>query len=233
MPALRAALYARVSTADQNPALQLDGLRRLAEQRGWSIVGEYVDQGVSGSKDRRPELDKLMKDVHRGRLDLVACWRFDRFARSVRHLVLALDEFRAKGVDFVSVHDGIDTSTPAGRFSFTIIAAVAELERELIRERTRAGLASARQRGARLGRPPVTFDLDLAAKLRADGRSIRWIAKKMGLKVATLHRALGAVPKTVDCGTPTNRHQGRRRPPRARRYRRPCRTDQLFPELIP
>jgi DNA invertase Pin-like site-specific DNA recombinase len=151
---------------------------------------------VSGSKDKRPALDKLMADVHHGNLDLVACWRFDRFARSVRHLVIALDEFRAKGIDFVSMHDGIDTSTPAGRFSFTIIAAVAELERELIRERTRAGIQAARRRGSKLGRPRVDIDLGRAVALRGEGRSIREVAAAIGVHPTTLHRALGTVAKT-------------------------------------
>jgi DNA invertase Pin-like site-specific DNA recombinase len=195
---IRAALYARVSTADQSTDLQLDGLRRLADQRGWLIAAEYVDVAVavSGAKDRRPALDKLMADAHLGKLDLVASWRFDRFARSVRHLVGALDDFRAQGIDFVSMHDGIDTSTSAGRFSFTIIAAVAELERELIRERTRAGLAAARRRGAKLGRPKIAFDLDLARDLRPQGRSIRHIAAALGVTSTTLHRALAAVPQS-------------------------------------
>lgn len=192
----RAALYGRVSTSDQSADLQLDGLRRLAEQRGWTIKGEYVDLGVSGSRDRRPELDKLMAAVHAGRVDVVAVWRFDRFARSVRHLVMALDEFRARNVDFVSVHDGIDTSTPAGRFSFTIIAAVAELERELIKERTRAGVQAARRRGAVLGRPRVDVDLDEALRLRGQGSSLREIALSMGVALGTLHRALRSVPES-------------------------------------
>ncbi len=189
----RVALYARVSTADQSAGLQLDGLRQLAAQRGWQIVGEFVDLGVSGSKDRRPELDRLMTAVHKGKLDVVAVWRFDRFARSVRHLVMALDEFRGKQVDFVSVNDGIDTSTPAGRFTFTVIAGVAELERELIRERTIAGVAAARRRGAILGRPRVAFDLDAALRLRAEGKSVRDVAKVLGVNPTTLHRGLRAV----------------------------------------
>jgi DNA invertase Pin-like site-specific DNA recombinase len=189
----RAALYARVSTADQNTQLQLDALRELAERRGWVISGEYVDEGISGSKDRRPALDRLMADAHKGKLDVVVCWRFDRFARSVRHLVMALDEFRAKGIDFLSMHDGIDTSTPAGRFTFHVIAAVAELERELIRERTRAGMQAARRRGARIGRPKVEFDIFKARKLRAAGMSIREIAVALGVKATTIHRALQAM----------------------------------------
>jgi DNA invertase Pin-like site-specific DNA recombinase len=124
----RVALYARVSTNDQRADLQLHDLRRLAEQRGWKVVGEYIDEGYSGTKDRRPALDKLMADSRKGRFDVVAVWRFDRWARSVRHLVVTLDDFRERGIDFVSVNDGIDTSTAAGRMVFAVIAAMAAYE---------------------------------------------------------------------------------------------------------
>jgi DNA invertase Pin-like site-specific DNA recombinase len=160
------------------------------------VVGEFVDRGVCGSKDRRPQLDLLMDKVHRGGVDVVAVWKFDRFARSVRHLVLALDEFRARGVDFFSSRDAIDTSAPAGRFVFAVIAAVAELERELIRERTRAGLQAARRRGARLGRPKARFDIDKAVKLRAEGRSYEAIASLLGVSVGTIHGAISRLQKT-------------------------------------
>jgi len=200
----RVAIYARVSTArDQNPEMQVHALRVLAEQRGWEVVAQYVDVGVSGSKDKRPELDRLMRHVHKGGIDVVICWRFDRFARSVRHLVLALDEFRGCGVDFVSMEDSIDTSTPAGRFVFHIVAAVAELERELIRERTRCGVAAARRRGARLGRPRVRVDLDRVVELRGTGKSVRDIAHALKLGIGTVHRLLHPVPESSDCGSLT------------------------------
>ena len=187
----RVALYARVSTVrDQSPALQLDELRELAERRGWRVAGEFVDLGISGAKDRRPQLDAMMHEVRRGRVDVVAVWRFDRFARSVRHLVIALDDFRARGVDFVSVSDGIDTATPAGRFTFHVIAAVAELERELIRERTRAGIEAARRRGAKVGRPVVRVDLDRVNVLRAECPSLREVARRLGVSWGTLRRRL-------------------------------------------
>lgn len=198
----RIAIYARVSTSrDQNPEMQVHALRQLAGQRGWQVVAEYVDVGVSGSKDKRPELDKLMKHIHRGGIDTVVVWRFDRFARSVRHLVLALEEFRGCGVDFVSMEDAIDTSTPAGRFTFHVIAAVAELERELIRERTRCGVAAARRRGARLGRPRVRVDLDQLFELRGQGMSVREIAAAVKVGVGTAHRLL-CVQQSSDSGTP-------------------------------
>ncbi len=186
----RVALYARVSTTDQHPGMQVDELRRVCSQRGWEIVGEYVDAGYSGSKDRRPELDRLMGDVHRGMVGIVLVWRFDRFARSVRHLVSALEDFRSRSVDFISVMDGIDTCTPAGRFTFHVVAAVAELERELIRERTRAGIAAARRRGAHVGRPRAKIDLVRAKTLMASGKSFRQAARDLGIGTATLHRAL-------------------------------------------
>lgn len=190
----RVALYARVSTSrDQDPQLQLDELRQVAEQRGWHVVGEFVDRGISGAKDRRPELDKVMAAAHRGMLDVVAVWKFDRFARSTRHLVTALEDFRGLNIDFVSVRDAIDTTTSAGRFTFSVIAAVAELEREMIRERTIAGIEASRRRGAKPGRPPVVFDVERARRLRAEGQSIRAIGRSLGIAAATVHRALQGV----------------------------------------
>lgn len=196
------AVYARVSTSDQNPGMQMDELRRVCAQRGWEIVGEYVDLGYSGSKDRRPQLDRLMGDVNRGKIGVVLVWRFDRFARSVRHLVSALEDFRARSVDFISVMDGIDTCTPAGRFTFHVVAAVAELERELIRERTRAGIAAARRRGAHVGRPRAKVDLVRAKALMTSGKSFRQAARELGIGTATLHRALRS-PENVDVPKPS------------------------------
>ena len=188
--AKRCAIYARVSTADQNPDMQMAELRAMAAQRKWDVIGEYVDHGISGTKVRRPELDRLQADVSRGKVDVVVVWKFDRFARSVRQLVLALEDFRTREVDFVSLRDGIDTSTPSGRFTFHVIAAVAELERELIRERTIAGVAAARKRGARLGRPRRSLDVDGAVILQAQGQSLRQIARQLGVGVATLVRRM-------------------------------------------
>ena len=184
------ALYARTSTHDQNPGMQVEELRRVCQQRGWHVVGEYVDAAQSGAKDRRPELDRLMQDVHCGVVAIVLVWKFDRFARSVRHLVGALEDFRSRAVDFVSLTDGIDTCTPVGRFTFHVVSAVAELERELIRERTRAGIAAARRRGSHIGRPRVRVDMVQAKVLIAAGQSLRKVAKKLGIGTATLHRAL-------------------------------------------
>ena len=151
----RVALYARVSTKNngQNPETQLVALREYARNRGLEISEEYVDVGVSGSKDRRPALDRMMKDARARKIDAVLVTRFDRFARSTRHLVTALEEFQALGVDFVSLGESINTSTPVGKMIFTVLGAVAELERSLIKERIALGLDHARKEGKPHGRP--------------------------------------------------------------------------------
>jgi DNA invertase Pin-like site-specific DNA recombinase len=147
--ATRAAIYARVSTIGhgQSPEMQLNELREHCNRRGWQIADEYVDTGISGAKDRRPELDRLMQDGHRRKFDVVAVWKFDRFARSVSHLLRALDTFRVLGIEFVSLSESLDTATPAGRMVFTVLGAVAELERSLIAERVRAGLRKCSDEG--------------------------------------------------------------------------------------
>src|SRR5213075_1819486 len=171
----RVAIYARVSTTNhgQDVGLQTRELRQFAEARGWTVAGEYVDAGVSGAKDSRPELNRLMADAHQRRFDAVVVWRFDRFARSVSHLLRALETFRALGVEFVSLSEQVDTSTPMGRMMFTVLGAVAELERSLIVERVKAGLRNARAKGKRLGRPRIALDAARIARLRSQGRSIR------------------------------------------------------------
>ena len=151
----RAATYARVSTLDQQPENQLAELRQYVGARGWTAV-EYVDQGVSGSKERRPALDRVIRDARRRRFDVLVCWRLDRLGRSLKHLVTLLDELQALGVSFVSLGEGIDCTTPAGRLQLHILAALAEFERSRIAERVQAGLARARRQGTRLGRPRLT-----------------------------------------------------------------------------
>ena len=189
---VRAALYARTSTDDkgQDPELQLVELRRLAEHRRWSVAGEYVDAGVSGSKDRRPALDRLMADAQAGKLDAVAVWRFDRFARSTQHLLAALEQFRAINVDFVSMRESIDTSTPMGRMVFTMVAAVAELEREIIRERVIAGVRKAQASGKHVGRPRKHLDVGVARLLLDQGLGQREVARKLGTTRGVLVRRL-------------------------------------------
>ncbi|MHC4278497.1 MAG: recombinase family protein, partial [Planctomycetota bacterium] len=154
----KVAIYARVSTQDQDPGLQLSELRKYIKDRGWQAYNEYVDIGQSGAKDSRPQLNKLMADAKRRRFDVVLVWKFDRFARSVKHLVTSLYEFRALGIDFVSLTEGIDTSTPLGEAMFSIIGAMAQLERDLIRERVTAGMRRAREKGKALGRPRKGID---------------------------------------------------------------------------
>src|SRR5690349_20385578 len=152
---MRAAIYARVSTLEQEPENQLCELRRYVEARGWTAT-EYVEKGVSGAKDRRPALDQLLADAKRRRFDVLVCWRLDRLGRNLRHLILFLDELQALGVGFVTLGEGIDTSTPAGKLQLHILSAIAEFERERIRERVVAGLQRARKQGKRLGRPRAT-----------------------------------------------------------------------------
>src|SRR6266446_8657130 len=191
---MRVAIYARVSTANngQDPTLQPRELREYAERRGWTLAGEYVDVGISGTKERRPELDRLMQDAHRRRFDCVVVWKFDRFARSVSHLLRALESFKAQGIDFVSFSEQMDTSTPAGKMVFTVLGAVAELERSLIVERVKAGLRNARAKGKRLGRPHVAVDAAKIAALRSQGLSWARIGEALGLGEGTVRRSAQA-----------------------------------------
>jgi len=186
------AIYARVSTTNhgQDVGLQTRELRQFAEARSWTVAGEYIDAGVSGAKDSRPELNRLMADAHKRRFDVVCVWRFDRFARSVSHLLRALETFKALGIDFVSYSEQMDTSTPAGKMVFIVLGAVAELERSLIVERVRAGLRNARAKGKRLGRPRVAVDAARIARLHAQGRSIREIADELGYSRSLVHKTL-------------------------------------------
>jgi DNA invertase Pin-like site-specific DNA recombinase len=199
--AKRIALYVRVSDDDQNPQLQIDELRAYAARRpDWSVVGEYIDHGEKGWKDKRPKLDEMLARVRRGGVDVVAVWKFSRFARSVRHLVTALDEFRSIDVDFVSISEGVDTTSAVGKLTFHIIAAIDEFFLDTLRENTRAGLRAARRNGKRLGRPRaerrhadqkgVRLDLDAARALMAAGASRRAAARQLGASEATLRRAL-------------------------------------------
>jgi len=185
----RVALYCRVSTNHgQDPELQLQELREYAASRGWKIMQEYVDQGVSGSKDSRPALNRLMSDAHQRKIDAVLVWKLDRFGRSLRHLVNALAELEALGVAFISLRDNLDLSTPSGRLMFQIIGAMAEFERSLIQERVKAGLRNAKAKGQRLGRPRADVDEAEVEALRGSGASWRVVAEKLGVGVGTVHR---------------------------------------------
>jgi DNA invertase Pin-like site-specific DNA recombinase len=183
-----AALYSRVSTTNgQDPEMQLRELRDYCSRRGWRITADYVDVGISGSKEKRPELDRLLADAHRRRFDAVVVWRFDRFARSVSHLLRALETFRSLGIEFVSLSEQVDTSTPTGKMIFTVLGAVAELERSLIAERVRAGLRNARAKGKRLGRPKSLLDPGKVVSMRAQGATWRAIGTALGVAPATAY----------------------------------------------
>lgn len=184
------AIYVRVSTFDQNPGYQRADLERYARQRGFGQVLTYEDWGVSGTRDRRPDLDKLMRDARQRRFDAVLVWKFDRFARSLKHLITSLEEFRVLGVDFISFTEGIDTTTPSGQLVFHIVGAVAQFERDLIAERVRAGLAHARALGKRIGRPRAPIDVTSVARLRQQARSLREIARTLDIPVSRVRRAL-------------------------------------------
>jgi DNA invertase Pin-like site-specific DNA recombinase len=190
----RVALYARVSTLNgQDPEMQLFELREYASRRGWTITSEYVDQGVSGSKESRPELNLLMADAHRRKFDAVLVWKIDRFGRSLKHLVNALADLCAYGVAFISSRDNLDLSTPSGRLMFQIIGAMAEFERSLIQERVKAGLRNARAKGKKFGRPRVKIDAVRVAELRSAGFSWSEVCGTLNVSRGTAQRSVATV----------------------------------------
>ena len=189
---MRIAIYARVSTTDQSTEPQLLDLRRYVSDRGWKIFEEYVDEGISGTKDSRPALNDLMNAARKRRFDVVLVWRFDRFARSTRHLINALEEFRNLGIDFVSYQENIDTSSPLGAAIFTIISAVAQLEKDIISERVKAGLRRAKENGKTLGRPRVNLPVQAIRRRRKRGETVEQIAAHYKTSVCTVYRALEA-----------------------------------------
>ena len=201
---MRVALYARVSTSNghQDPEMQLRELREYAERRGWKIVEEYVDSGVSGSKDSRPALNRLMADACQRKFDSVLVWKIDRWGRSLKHLVTSLAELDAFGVTFVSLRDNLDLSTPSGRLMMQLVGAMAEFERALIQERVKAGLRNARAKGKRLGRPRAVVSESKINSLRASGASWREIARQLGLGIGTVHRASQRRSKNLCGGIP-------------------------------
>ena len=189
----RAALYLRVSTLDQHPETQLHDLHALAQQRGFEIVEEYTDR-ISGAKARRPGLDKLLADARRGKFDIVVIWAFDRIARSVRHLLDVLDELNRLNVEFISFRENIDSGGPLGRAMIVIIGAIAELERNLIIERVRAGMRRAKLEGRRIGRAPLEVDRPALLRDRAGGMSLAEVAKAHRISKARVCRVLKQVP---------------------------------------
>lgn len=195
--ALRAARYLRVSKADQDPALQDDETAELIAKRGWKLTDTYTDHGVSGSRERRPELDRLLRDVRRRRIDVVLVWKADRLFRSLKAMVTTLDEWAALGVGFVSATEVFDSTTPQGKLLLHLTSAFAEFVRNLIIERTKAGIAAARRRGTHVGRPRARLDHDRLQELRAEGLSVRKIATTLGIGVSTVQRRLLAVNTEV------------------------------------
>jgi DNA invertase Pin-like site-specific DNA recombinase len=190
----RTAIYARCSTPEQTVELQLHGLREYARTRGFQIAEEYTDEGVSGAKSKRPALDQLLSDAHRRKFDAVLVWKLDRLGRSLSHLIRVVDTLGSLGVDLVSLGDpGLDTTSPHGKLIFSIMGAVAEFERDLIRERTRAGMAAARRRGKRIGRPRAQIPISEAHALLDKGLSISAVARALDVSRATLQRRLEKV----------------------------------------
>jgi DNA invertase Pin-like site-specific DNA recombinase len=198
---MKVAIYARVSTSNgqQDPSMQLHEMREYCERRGWQIATEYVDLGVSGTREKRPQLDKLFSHAHRHQFDAVVVWKLDRLSRSVSHLLRALENFRTLNIEFVSLSEQMDTSTPAGKMIFTVLGAVAELERSLIVERVKAGLRNARAKGRTLGRPRKISNTSIIESLRANGASWRTVGIALGVSASTAHathsRAFGNPPQ--------------------------------------
>lgn len=185
---MRTALYCRVSTTDQSVEMQLADLRAYCTQRGFTIYREYSDTGISGTKERRPELDALMSDARKRKFDAVLVWRFDRFARSTKHLVTSLEEFHHLGIAFLSFHENVDTTSSLGKAMFTIVAAIAELERSIIVERIKGGLRRAKAMGKKIGRPGLQMNTEQIMSLKSQGLSIRAIAKQVGASPSYIHK---------------------------------------------
>ena len=187
----RAAIYVRVSTHDQEVENQLEELRRFVEARGWE-AREYLDEGVSGALEQRPALNALVRDAKRRRFDVLVCWRLDRLGRSLKHLITLLDDLQALGVAFVSLAEGIDATTPAGKLQMHILGAISEFERARCAERVRAGLARVKRQGRQLGRPRVEVSADAIA--RVAGLSTRQAARQLGVSASTIGRRLRQKP---------------------------------------
>ena len=187
---IRVVRYIRVSRSDQRPALQADETAEFIQRRGWTLVETFIDEGVSGTVARRPGLDQLLAAARRRDFDVLVVWRSDRLFRSLKHMVVTLGEFAALGVEFVSVTEPFDTTTPQGRLLLHLVAAFAEFERGVLVERTRAGIAAARRRGAQIGRPRVHVDQSRVAELHRAKKSVRQIAREMQIGATTVHRLL-------------------------------------------
>ncbi len=192
---MRVGIYARVSTTDkgQDVGLQLRDLEAYTKARGWTIRDRFVDEGISGSQTKRPALDRLLCACRRRQVDVVLVWRLDRLGRSLKHLIMTLDELQSLGVAFVSLNEQLDCTTATGQLLLHLLGAFAEFERAIIRERVKAGLANARSKGKRLGRPSLAIDSVQVKTLRKTGHSIRKIARALHVSPASVHKTLSAV----------------------------------------
>ena len=196
----KCALYARVSTLEQRVQSQVYDLRQLAQQRGFEVVAEYIDEGISGTKARRPGLDALMTDARKRKFSVVLVAAFDRMARSTKHFLQVIDEFDSLGIEFVSRRENVDTSGPMGRLFLTLIGSIAELESELIRERIRAGMRRRRLEGYRLGRQPLDVDREAIVADRLSGMSLTQTAKKYLVSRASVIRFVRNAQADTNCG---------------------------------
>lgn len=189
---MKAAIYARISTADkgQDVDLQLNDLRSYAKARGCPVSNEYVDLGQSGTKDRRPALDSLMDDCRKRKIDTIIVWRLDRFGRSLKHLINTLDELRQIGVSFISYQENLDFTSSTGLLLFHLLGAFAEFERNILRDRVKAGLANARAKGRKLGRPGKEVNPTTLEELKKSGKTIREISKELGISIGLVHKTL-------------------------------------------
>ena len=194
-------IYARISTDEQNIESQLQSVKRYCNNQNWIIKKDYIDKGISGSMNSRPALDQLKKDCKKGKVKKVVVFKFDRIARSTAHLLECLNLFNRYGVDFISVTEGIDTSTSVGKMVYTFLGAIAEFERTLIQERVKSGIQRAKAAGIHCGRPRVGFDVAEAIKLKNDGLSLRQIGKKLNVSYSTVNRAIKSVSKTLQSTT--------------------------------
>ena len=192
----RVALYIRVSTGDQHPETQLHDLKQMAQQRGLAMVAEYTDK-ISGTKAKRPGLDRLLADARRGKFDIVMVWAFDRVARSVRHFLEILDELNRHNIEFVSFRENVDTGGPLGRAMVVIIGAIAELERNLIVERVKSGLRRAKLEGVRIGRPPANIDRPAIVRDRQAGRSLSEVASALRISRAMVCKVMKSIKESA------------------------------------
>jgi len=198
----RAALYCRVSTVDQHPETQLSELRQFAANKGFQVVGEYIDHGYCGARARRPALDRMMDDARRNRLDVLLVWSCDRLARSTKHLLQTIDELNGMGVQFLSQREAIDTEGPLGRAILVIVSAMAELERCIIIERVRAGMRRARLEGRQIGRARLDVNRDQVIRDRRSGMSLTQVAKKHGISRASVCRLVKESSASPDATAP-------------------------------